>query len=91
MPKGYRVRKKSIVEPIKAHIENNESICFFGNKDRLGHAIGKGMRTSIALLNEGFGNNIKGHKKKDIKKERLRAHVTNESLLTSHPPQLIAG
>lgn len=31
MPKGYRVRKKSIVEPIKAHIENNESICFFGN------------------------------------------------------------
>lgn len=31
MPKGSRVRKKSIVEPIKTHIENNESICFFGN------------------------------------------------------------
>lgn len=32
IPKRYWVRKKSIVEPIKAHIENNESICFSGNK-----------------------------------------------------------
>ena len=29
-------------------------ICYFGKKDELGHAMGKEMRASLAILDEGF-------------------------------------
>ena len=29
-------------------------ICFFGRKDELGHSMGKEMRASLAILDEGF-------------------------------------
>lgn len=29
-------------------------ICYFGNKDELGHAMGKEMRVSLAILDDGF-------------------------------------
>ena len=29
-------------------------ICYFGKKDELGHAMGKEMRASLAVLDEGF-------------------------------------
>ena len=29
-------------------------ICFFGKKDELGHSMGKEMRASLAILDEGF-------------------------------------
>lgn len=29
-------------------------ICFFGKKDELGHSMGKEMRASLAVLDEGF-------------------------------------
>lgn len=33
-------------------------ICFYGDKDTLGHAIGKEFRASLAILDEGFANGI---------------------------------
>ena len=36
--------------------------CFeYGTKESLGHAIGKEMRASIAVLDEGFAKSIKKH------------------------------
>ena len=34
---------------------------FFGTKDELGHAIGKEMRSSLAITDEGFAKNIIKH------------------------------
>jgi len=31
----------------------------FGEKDALGHALGKGMRSSMAVVDQGFANSIK--------------------------------
>lgn len=36
-------------------------ICFYQNKDTLGHAIGKEMRASLAVLDEGFAKGIQKH------------------------------
>ncbi len=33
-------------------------ICFYEDKDTLGHAIGKEFRASLAILDEGFANGI---------------------------------
>ena len=32
---------------------------FFGNKEELGHAIGKDVRTSLAVLDEGFAKTLR--------------------------------
>lgn len=34
------------------------SICFYGDKDTLGHAMGKQFRASLAILDEGFADGI---------------------------------
>ena len=34
-------------------------ICFHGNKEELGHAMGKEQRSSMAVLDEGFANAVK--------------------------------
>ena len=34
---------------------------FFGTKEELGHAIGKAMRSSLAITDEGFANTIIKH------------------------------
>lgn len=36
-------------------------VYFFSEKEELGHAIGKEFRASLAILDEGFANNIKKH------------------------------
>ena len=33
-------------------------ICIYGDKDTLGHAMGKEFRASLAILDEGFANGI---------------------------------
>ena len=33
-------------------------ICFYGDKDTLGHAMGKEFRASLAILDEGFAEGI---------------------------------
>ena len=33
-------------------------ICFYGDKDTLGHAMGKEFRASLAILDEGFAKGI---------------------------------
>lgn len=33
-------------------------ICFYGDKDTLGHAMGKQFRASLAILDEGFADGI---------------------------------
>ena len=33
-------------------------ICFYGDKDTLGHAMGKEFRASLAILDEGFAAGI---------------------------------
>ncbi|WP_461812971.1 L7Ae/L30e/S12e/Gadd45 family ribosomal protein [Faecalimonas sp.] len=33
-------------------------ICFYGNKDTLGHAMGKEFRASLAVLDSGFAKEI---------------------------------
>ena len=33
-------------------------ICFYGDKDTLGHAMGKEFRASLAILDEGFARGI---------------------------------
>ena len=33
-------------------------ICFYGDKDTLGHAMGKAFRASLAILDEGFAKGI---------------------------------
>ena len=33
-------------------------ICYFGNKDELGHAMGKEMRASLAIVDEGLAKAI---------------------------------
>ena len=37
----------------------NVPIYFFGNKDDLGHAIGKDVRTSLAILDKGFAESLR--------------------------------
>jgi ribosomal protein L7Ae-like RNA K-turn-binding protein len=32
---------------------------FFGNKEDLGHAIGKDVRTSLAVMDEGFAKTLR--------------------------------
>ena len=40
----------------------NQVPCFeYGTKESLGHAIGKEMRASIAVLDEGFAKSIRKH------------------------------
>lgn len=34
------------------------TICFYGDKDTLGHAMGKEFRASLAVLDEGFAKGI---------------------------------
>lgn len=34
-------------------------ICFYGDKDTLGHAMGKEFRASLAILDEGFADGIR--------------------------------
>lgn len=34
-------------------------ICFYGDKDSLGHAMGKEFRASLAILDEGFAKGIR--------------------------------
>lgn len=36
-------------------------ICFYGDKDTLGHAMGKEFRASLAILDEGFAKGIRKH------------------------------
>ena len=36
-------------------------VCFYKDKDILGHAIGKEFRASLAVLDEGFARSIKRH------------------------------
>ena len=36
-------------------------VCFYGDKDTLGHAMGKQFRASLAILDEGFANVIRKH------------------------------
>lgn len=36
-------------------------IYFYGDKDTLGHAMGKEFRASLAILDEGFANGIRKH------------------------------
>lgn len=33
-------------------------ICFFGKKDELGHSMGKELRASLAVLDEGFAKTL---------------------------------
>ena len=34
-------------------------VCFYGDKDTLGHAMGKQFRASLAILDEGFAKGIR--------------------------------
>lgn len=43
-------------------------ICFFSEKESLGHAMGKELRASLAVLDEGFAKAIK----------KQLAHITTE-------------
>ena len=36
-------------------------ICFYGDKDTLGHAMGREFRASLAILDEGFAKGIRKH------------------------------
>ena len=36
-------------------------IYFYGDKDTLGHAMGKEFRASLAILDEGFAKGIRKH------------------------------
>lgn len=36
-------------------------VCFYGDKDTLGHAMGKEFRASLAILDEGFAKGMKEH------------------------------
>ena len=35
--------------------------CFYGDKDTLGHAMGKEFRASLVILDEGFAKGIRKH------------------------------
>ncbi len=37
----------------------NVPMIFFGNKEDLGHAIGKDVRTSLAVMDEGFAKTLR--------------------------------
>ncbi len=37
----------------------NVPMIYFGNKEELGHAIGKDVRTSLAVLDEGFAKSLR--------------------------------
>lgn len=39
-------------------------ICFYGDKDTLGHAMGKEFRASLAILDEGFAEGIQREMKR---------------------------
>ena len=41
-------------------------ICFYSNKETIGHAIGKEFRASIAILDVGFKNAIEKHLKQGL-------------------------
>ena len=36
-------------------------LCFYGDKEKLGHAIGKEFRASVAILDEGLAKEIQKH------------------------------
>ena len=36
-------------------------VCFYGDKDTLGHAMGKQFRASLVILDEGFAKGIRKH------------------------------
>ena len=36
-------------------------VCFYGDKDTLGHAMGKQLKASLAILDEGFAKGIRKH------------------------------
>lgn len=40
-------------------------VCFYGDKDTLGHAMGKQFRASLAILDEGFAKGIRKHIEKE--------------------------
>ena len=42
---------------------------FFGTKEELGHAIGKAMRTSLAVTDENLAKNIINHLKQSANRE----------------------
>lgn len=37
----------------------NIKLCIYGNKEELGHAIGKGMRANLAITDRGFAEAIR--------------------------------
>ena len=42
---------------------------FFGTKEELGHAIGKAMRSSLAITDENFAKSIKKHLEQSVNRE----------------------
>ena len=46
----------------------NIPICIYGDKDALGHAIGKGMRVSLAITKQGLADEVR---KRIEEEERL--------------------
>ena len=44
-------------------------ICFFGTKEELGHAIGKAMRSSLAITDENFAKSINKYLEQSVKSE----------------------
>lgn len=51
----------------------------FGEKEILGHSMGKEERTSLAVTNEGFANSIRGHLE-DLILDGGSEHGENESI-----------
>lgn len=47
-------------------------IYFYGTKESLGHCIGKEMRASIAVIDEGFANGIE---------KKLKDSITNTEVI----------
>lgn len=48
----------------------NIRLCVYGNKEGLGHAIGKGMRTNLAVTERGFADSIRKRIEESEKVER---------------------
>lgn len=69
--KAVKGRKAAVVVVAKDSSDNTKKmfsdmcsyykvpIYFYADKETLGHAIGKQFRASVAVLDEGFGNQIK--------------------------------
>ena len=51
----------------------------FGRKEELGHAMGKDMRTSLALTDEGFARTIRKHLEAIEQEDGGSEHGKNES------------